>query len=465
MEDTTIPLLQTLERFSSIVKQYGDAKLLKYGRSSIPYNTLQRRALEKLRIIQKSIKSKTYRSTEPCMKDLILVELTSWFNNTFFEWADGISCKVCQMKSPANATGYKGDNRVEILNCCGQQTTFYRYNKIAYLLQTRRGRCGEYANCFTFLCKCLGYDARYVFASFDHVWTEVYSDAQKRWIHIDPSENVLDVPLMYQSGWKRKIDYVIAFSLDDIQDVTWRYTSDHKNTLACRRSCSEAKLLETIMQLRKKRQSNLSDTRKKYLNKRNLMETVQLMMERKPTEDEKRGQVENLYIFTLSEKEITEKQFNIRYCCATDMYERYIKQANGSLSIVTESKKFWQTYRFSSTNIFRKVERDWRMVYLARSEGTAEAEIVWKFDFSNSGLVVRNYFLKFDMTTFKNGNVNVKLIADNNSENIRGSNKFKLIATLSGGEGSIAWQHAQLFRQNSNSNEFPFDFNIQLSSN
>lgn len=228
-QDTTIPLLQTLERFSSIVKQYGDAKLLKYGRSSIPYNTLQRRALEKLRIIQKSIKSKTYRSTEPCMKDLILVELTSWFNNTFFEWADGISCKVCQMKSPANATGYKGDNRVEILNCCGQQTTFYRYNKIAYLLQTRRGRCGEYANCFTFLCKCLGYDARYVFASFDHVWTEVYSDAQKRWIHIDPSENVLDVPLMYQSGWKRKIDYVIAFSLDDIQDVTWRYTSDHKN--------------------------------------------------------------------------------------------------------------------------------------------------------------------------------------------------------------------------------------------
>ncbi len=35
---------------------------------------------------------------------------------------------------------------------------------------------------------------------------------QKRWLHIDPSDNVIDAPLMYQHGWKRDVDYVIGFS-------------------------------------------------------------------------------------------------------------------------------------------------------------------------------------------------------------------------------------------------------------
>lgn len=56
---------------------------------------------------------------------------------------------------------------------------------------------------------------------------QVFSIAQKRWIHVDPSDNVVDAPLMYQYGWKRDIDYIIAFSRDDVQDVTWKYCSDH----------------------------------------------------------------------------------------------------------------------------------------------------------------------------------------------------------------------------------------------
>lgn len=64
-------------------------------------------------------------------------------------------------------------NTFQITNCCNTQTKFHRYNDISQLLLTRKGRCGEYANCFTFLCRSLGYEARLVDATFDHVWTEV----------------------------------------------------------------------------------------------------------------------------------------------------------------------------------------------------------------------------------------------------------------------------------------------------
>lgn len=94
---------------------------------------------------------------------------------------------------------------------------------------------------------------------------------------------------MYQHGWKRDVDYVIAYSHEDIQDVTWRYINNHKNSLLHRRRSSETDLLATILMLRKKRQQNVSVVRKKYLAKRNLREIVELMVEREPTENERKG--------------------------------------------------------------------------------------------------------------------------------------------------------------------------------
>ena len=66
--------------------------------------------------------------------------------------------------------------RVEGYKCSihGNLLRFPRYNHPVKLFETRTGRCGEWANAFTAICKALGHDTRIVLDWTDHVWTEVY---------------------------------------------------------------------------------------------------------------------------------------------------------------------------------------------------------------------------------------------------------------------------------------------------
>lgn len=358
-------------------------------------------------------------------------------------------------------------------NSCNTITEFPRYNDIAKLLVTRSGRCGEFANCFTFLCRCLGYDARYIYATCDHVWTEVYNHQKKRWIHIDPSENVFDSPLMYEHGWKRKLEYVIGFSKDDIQDVTWRYSNKHQELHGRRKLCTEKELIGALMELRQKRQSTVTAARKKFSTLRTLSELSELLIIREPTEDELKGRssgslswrlgrgeanVSNFYVFTLNDDEKQSKQFNIRYSCARDAYERI----NAASRFTTSD---WKTWTYQSENVFRKVEHDHKMAYLSRTEDSPNGCLQFKFDFAE--LRIKSIDLKLDTKTYENGNVFVEFIDENEKvlakEKLTGASKFSIRVRLSGGKGDCAWQHAQVFRQPLTSAEFPFQLAIDFN--
>ena len=111
----------------------------------------------------------------------------------------------------------------------------------------------------------------------DHVWTEVYSISQHRWLHCDSCENACDKPLLYEIGWGKKLSYVLAFSKDQVSesmspflirrrhswfmsmfieiaafglvqvvDVTWRYSCKHREVLSRRTLVQEPWLLHTL---------------------------------------------------------------------------------------------------------------------------------------------------------------------------------------------------------------------------
>lgn len=57
----------------------------------------------------------------------------------------------------------------------------------------------------------------------DHVWTEVYSEQENRWVHADSCENISDQPLLYESGWGKKLNYCIAIGWAGYSDVSYKY--------------------------------------------------------------------------------------------------------------------------------------------------------------------------------------------------------------------------------------------------
>uniref|UniRef100_A0A4W6FNK8 Peptide-N(4)-(N-acetyl-beta-glucosaminyl)asparagine amidase n=1 Tax=Lates calcarifer TaxID=8187 RepID=A0A4W6FNK8_LATCA len=456
----------TLQSNFQHVMLYENPALQQKAKSHIPHQQLSSAAQHKL---------KQAKEADPG-EDFLVLELLRWFKQDFFSWVDCLPCSSCGGStqnagslSPSTDDLRWGAQRVENHYCqgCRLSTRFPRYNNPEKLLETRRGRCGEWANCFTLCCRALGLEARYIWDSTDHVWTEIYSVSQRRWLHCDSCENVCDKPLLYEVGWGKKLAYVLAFSKEQVVDVTWRYSCKHSEVLSRRTRVQEAWLLHTINGLNAVRQQSLSPERKKVLTERLLVELVEFISPKTPKPGELGGRNSGSLAWRIARGETRVADSGTS---AQVQYIIYCRLSNNSELIQSWDQCVWR-----KESVFRKVENDWQMVYIARTEGSSMGRISWKFDVAPVGMKIKSVSVMARSQTFhsgkvcwhlQSGQITTEFSGDgkmHSFSNLSGSSDFIVVAELSGGEGEAFWQHSQLFRQSlKETEESSFEILIQL---
>jgi len=234
--------VQRLQGIALHTSCFRDNALRKKVLTSIPVARLVREALEEkpeeARTIDESQRAGVERSATPLGSSFrlhLLRKTMAWFRHHYFEWVSTPTCASCGKSTQGigsceplpSERAVGGAAMVEIYKCsdtsCHMETRFPRYNLPSKLLDTRRGRCGEFANAFVSIVLAMGYRARHITDFSDHVWGEVWVDGLG-WLHADPCEVALDRPLLYETGWGKSLTFIFAAGIGEFRDVTRRYT-------------------------------------------------------------------------------------------------------------------------------------------------------------------------------------------------------------------------------------------------
>jgi peptide-N4-(N-acetyl-beta-glucosaminyl)asparagine amidase len=175
----------------------------------------------------------------------------------------------------------------------------------------------------------------------------------------------------------------------------------------------------------------------------------------------------------------SEKTYVVKFNTVENVYKYGSERSISNIDQI----KTWGSGAYSYSNIQLKIEYDWKMCYLARTQGSSQAHIEWYFDLSECSTSARNLTkleLKCDYACYESGEVKLfvysmqdesetgnKLALERgcgarngdlsfeamagdfytihfNHKNLKG---LKLRVEMTKGNGDNAWQHTQLFRQ------------------
>ncbi|XP_053208319.1 peptide-N(4)-(N-acetyl-beta-glucosaminyl)asparagine amidase-like [Panonychus citri] len=477
-------MVHTLSSDQKMFNFYKNSDLVAKIKQVVPITELSNKCTQRMLSMQSANTncSETIDNQKPLeSRDVFFLLLLEWFKTEFFTWFDSGYCTSCEipmkLSSRRPADGEEASwlaSNVEVYTCskCQAIENFPRYNHPIKLLETRKGRCGEWRNCFSAICVTFNYTIRLVTDFQDHVWNEIYLDSQKRWIHFDCCENVFDTPLMYEVGWGKKLIYCIASSQYECQDVTMRYTRDHLSVLDRRQGrCRPDWLNYYLLHISSKLQRKCDESLKLKLLNRRFAELSSLIvipgMEKKLKENEKQSRTSGSIAWRVARGECSTNQSShvIRFNKHTnDDSHRFTYQSVLDIYLTDGDKlSGWSSATFSCENIYKKVERDWKMTYLCRRENSNCLEkgfLTYKFDvrFDWTFLMV-----KIDSKTYETGQISARLTSEpksvdiplkldeinslNRSDFTKEIDYLLMTITLSGGSGDIGWQQAQLFRK------------------
>jgi hypothetical protein len=141
--------LSTLRGVSNTVFMYEDDDLLDYALEILPLEDLYAKA-----------EKREAEDSSWGLQDYLVMELLRWFKQDFFKWVNHPKCSKCGgdtkgigSAAPNDYERSGGAGIVELSECpnCRLTERFPRYNQPKRLLQTRQGRCGEWANVSQFL--------------------------------------------------------------------------------------------------------------------------------------------------------------------------------------------------------------------------------------------------------------------------------------------------------------------------
>lgn len=440
-------------------------------------------------------------------QDKLLPLVVEWFKSSFFVWFEAPNCENCSSELNHTRTYENAEQkRVEAYKCdrtgCDYEYEFIRHNDPAILLHTRRGRCGEWAICFLVILRSLDYHARIVYDSTDHVWNEVWSEPERRWIHVDPCEGIVDVPLIYEAGWGKELVYCLAFGQYEVLDVTGRYVINFKDTLDRRKECDEDWLTAHLQEITEGLLVNASDEMRLQVRLRHNMDLdylrgltskPQVVPDKSKLSGRKTGGFEwrlkrgeyrvaakSEFLIKVSAGGQTDDGpiFSLAYNCDRNAYE---------CTDSVYSSKGWSSIVYEYENIDYKYERDWKTSYLSRYESCPAEEvgkIRWRFDLSSLNDQWQKIEVFVRAEIYPNTNITLQLESYTDiscpeaNKSIRlkpnelceikrteaGGPIIDLSARLTGGNDGdeVAWQKPQLFRQTrgKDAHEWPLSFKI-----